>query len=54
VQTIEKIIGYLEQGILYLRWGIDSLRSFPLVQKKGTSSSKEIGGLSDKSVSVRE
>ena len=35
MKSVEKIINYLEYGVGLLKWGIDSLRSFPSFQEKG-------------------
>jgi hypothetical protein len=35
MKGIEKIIYYLEYGVGLLKWGINSLRSFPTFQEKG-------------------
>jgi hypothetical protein len=34
MNSIEKIINYMEYGIGLLKWGINSLRSFPTMGKK--------------------
>ena len=34
MQSVEKVIQYLEYGINLCRWGVDSLRSFPIWKAK--------------------
>ena len=36
MQSIEKIIEYLEYGVSLSKWAISSLRGFPVWPKKGT------------------
>lgn len=41
MKTIETVIQYAEYSISLLRWGITSLRSFPVIQKTKTNESEQ-------------
>ena len=45
MQSVEKAIKYLEYGLSLCRWGIDSLRSFPVYKNEKISDSKTNEGL---------
>jgi len=45
MQSVEKAIKYLEYGLSLCRWGIDSLRSFPIYQNEKISDTKTKDGL---------
>jgi len=45
MQAIEKAIKVLEYVLSLSRWGIDSLRSFPIYKNEKTSDSKTDTGL---------
>jgi hypothetical protein len=45
MQSVEKAIKVLEYGLSLFRWGIDSLRSFPIYKNEKASSSKTNDGL---------
>ena len=45
MQSIEKAIKYLEYGLSLCRWGIDSLRSFPIYKNEKTSNTKADDGV---------
>jgi hypothetical protein len=51
--TVEEIIKWLEYGISLSKWGINSLRDFPAIPKKGGSTNKGSDiGLSSKSTTT--
>ena len=45
MQSVEKAIKILEYGLALCRWGIDSLRGFPIYKNEKTSDSKTADGL---------
>jgi len=45
MQAVEKAIKVLEYVLSLSRWGIDSLRSFPIYKNEKTSDSKPDNGL---------
>ena len=45
MQSVEKAIKILEYGLSLFRWGIDSLRSFPIYKNENTSDTKTQDGL---------
>jgi hypothetical protein len=45
MQSVEKAIKILEYVLSLSRWGIDSLRSFPIYKNEKTSDSKTDNGL---------
>ena len=45
MQSIEKAIKYLEYGLSLCRWGIDSLRSFPIYKNEKASNTKADDGV---------
>jgi hypothetical protein len=45
MQAVEKAIKILEYSLSLCRWGIDSLRSFPIYKNEKTSSAKTDNGL---------
>jgi hypothetical protein len=45
MQSVEKAIKILEYGLALCRWGIDSLRGFPIYKNEKTSDSKTANGL---------
>ena len=45
MQAVEKAIKVLEYVLSLSRWGIDSLRSFPIYKNEKTSDSKTDTGL---------
>jgi hypothetical protein len=45
VKAVEKAIQILEYVLSLSRWGIDSLRSFPIYKNEKTSDSKTNDGL---------
>ncbi len=45
MKSVEKAIKYLEYGLSLCRWGIDSLRSFPIYKNEKISDTKTNEGL---------
>jgi hypothetical protein len=45
MQSVEKAIKYLEYGLSFCRWGIDSLRSFPIYINEKITNTKTTDGL---------
>jgi hypothetical protein len=45
MQSVEKAIKYLEYGLSLCRWGIDSLRSFPIYKNEKITNTKTTDGL---------
>jgi hypothetical protein len=41
LKAVEEIIRYLEYAISFSKWGIDSLRSFPILPKKKETGESE-------------
>lgn len=45
MQSVEKAIKILEYGLSLCRWGIDSLRGFPIYKNEKISNSKTDDGV---------
>jgi len=50
MKSVEKAIQILEYVLSLSKWGIDSLRSFPIYKNEKTSDTKPINGIQTNSV----